>query len=55
MANTCGRCVYWIDFQQAFDDPEEPTDFGYCQNKSQLEECTPDDFSCEYFKDYSED
>jgi len=51
----CDTCFSWIDFCQFYDDPEEPRDHGFCQNRKVETEITHGDESCEFWMYYKED
>jgi len=45
----CDTCAKWIDFLQFYDDPEEPDDFGHCQEHRQEKDATSKNDCCEYY------
>ena len=46
----CHRCTHWHPFDQYYDDPEEPDDYGHCLQPFSGEDSMSGDDTCELWE-----
>lgn len=51
--NNCGRCEFWYDFAQYYEDPLEPDDYGHCLHPNEERDATSIDDTCQLFELHS--
>ena len=49
----CGTCKYYVSWQDDYEDPLEPWDFGYCDLYERAEKCVAyDDEACDKYEPF---